>query len=75
MEGRLEPYYVGICMLGEEIGVLFFRVNSSYVCLCLCLGLACLGVNLEKVKSDSLYFFVIIIIILFSNIRNICTSP
>lgn len=57
MEGRLEPYYVGICMLGEESGVLFCRVNSSYVCLCLCLGLACLGVNLEKVKSDSLYFF------------------
>lgn len=36
MEGQLEPYYVGICMLGEEIGVLFFRVNSSYVCLWYC---------------------------------------
>lgn len=57
MEGRLEPCYVGICMLGEGIGFLFCRVNSSYVCLCLCLGLACFRVNLEKVKSDSLYFF------------------
>lgn len=44
-------------MLGEEIGVLFCRVNSSYVCPYLCLGLACFRVNLEKVKNGRLHFF------------------